>query len=81
MIRFALNLKYLSSNAVGNFLALPSKRRLCDYTHVMSVEAGVSSNMIHRMKDDMNFEACSEPEKIVGVMLDGDEDKKWISFR
>ncbi len=36
-------------------------------THVMSVEAGVSSN---RMKDDMNFEACSEPEKIVGVMLD-----------
>ncbi len=38
----------------------------CVTTHIMSVEAGVSSNMIHRM----NFEACSEPEKLVGVMLD-----------
>ena len=69
MIRFALNLWYLSSSAykaVGNFLALPSERTLYDYT----VEAGVSSGMICKMKKEMEFEKCSEPEKIVGVMLD-----------
>ena len=41
MIRFALNLKYLSSSAyraVGNFLALPSNRTLCDYTHILREE-------------------------------------------
>ena len=45
MIRFALNLKYLSSfayTAVSNVLALPSKRTLCDYTHIMSVNAGIN---------------------------------------
>ena len=41
---------------VGNFLALPSRRTLCYYTHVMSANAG-----------------CDSAEKIVGIMLDGDE--------
>lgn len=73
MIRFALNLKFLSSNAyraVGNFLALPSNRTLCDYTHIISEESGVSYSLIERMKKEMHFERCESTEKIVGIMLD-----------
>lgn len=83
MIRFALNLKYLSTNAyraVGNFLALPSRRTLCDYTHVTSVGAGVSQDMIQRMKKDMDFDSITSPEKIVGVMLDEMKVKSGLVF-
>ena len=83
MIRFALNLKYLSSNAyraVGNFLALPSRRTLCDYTHVMSANAGISSEMIVRLKDDMKFDSCDSAEKIVGIMLDEMKVKSGLVF-
>ena len=83
MIRFALNLKYLSYNAyraVGNFLALPSRRTLCDYTHVMSANAGISSEMIVRLKDDMKFDSCDSAEKIVGIMLDEMKVKSGLVF-
>jgi pantoate kinase len=72
MIRFALNRKYLSSNAyraLGNFLALPSKRTLCDYSNVFSVEPGVSNELIQRMKSSMKFDSCADQEKIVGLSL------------
>ena len=83
MVRFALNLKYLSSSAyhaVGNFIALPSRRTLCDYTHVMSVNAGVSREMIARLKEDMKFDSCDSSEKIVGVMLDEMKVKNGLVF-
>ena len=83
MIRFALNLKYLSScayKAVGNVLALPSRRTLCDYTHVMSVDSGVSHEMISRMKKDMNFQTCTAPEKMVSIMLDEMKLKSGLVF-
>lgn len=73
MIRFALNLKYLSSGAyraVRNFMALPSNRTLCDYTHILEVESGVNCGMIERLKKDMNFETCAESEKLVSIMMD-----------
>ncbi len=53
MIRFALNLKYMSCgayHAVGNFLALPSRRTLSDYTNVMTVESGINIELIDRLK-------------------------------
>jgi hypothetical protein len=43
MVRFALNLKYLSSaayRAVGQFLALPSERTLRHYTHFEKFSSG-----------------------------------------
>jgi hypothetical protein len=66
MIQFALNLKYMSSGAyraVGNFLALPSRRTLSDYTNVMTVQSGVT---IDRLKRDMNFDTCTPPENYDG---------------
>jgi hypothetical protein len=83
MIRFALNLKYLSSNAyraLGNFLALPSKRTLCDYSNVFSVEPGVSNELIQRMKSSMKFDSCADQEKIVGLMMDEMKVKSGLVF-
>ena len=83
IIRFALNLKYISSNAyraVGNFLALPSKRTLSDYTNVMSVETGLSCTLIERMKRDMKFESCTASEKLVGIMMDEVKIKSGLVF-
>lgn len=83
MIRFALNLKYLSSGAyraVSHFLALPSNRTLCDYTHVLSAESGVSHSLIERLKKDMNFDSCAPPEKLVSIMLDEMKIKSELVF-
>ena len=83
MIRFALNLKYLSSSAyhaIGNFLALPSRRTLRDYTHIMNVNAGVSREMIERLKENMKYDSCDSSEKIVGVMLDEMKVKNGLVF-
>lgn len=83
MIRFALNLKYLSSSAykaMGNFIALPSQRTLCDYTHIMQVHSGVSYAMISHMKDDMNFPSSSVTQKMVGVLVDEMKIKSGLVF-
>ena len=71
MIRFALNLRYLSSTAyrsVRSFLALPSQRTLRDYTHVMKFDAGVSGDVVKRLKEDMEFDRCSSSQKKVTVL-------------
>ena len=67
------NLKYLSNSAyraVSNFIALPSKRTLCDYTNVLSVEPGVSNELIQRMRSDMKLDSCTDQENLVGLMMD-----------
>ena len=83
MIRFALNLRYLSTSAyraLGNFIALPSQRTLCDYTHVMDVGAGVSHPMISMMKNSMNFEASSAADRMVGILCDEMKVKSGLVF-
>lgn len=83
MIRFALNLKYLSSSAfraVGNYIALPSSRTLNDYTHVFSVEEGVNYNLIERLKEDMKFDTCDDSEKLISIMFDEMKIKSGLVF-
>lgn len=83
MIRFALNLKYLSTSAyraLGNFIALPSQRTLCDYTHVMKVNSGVCYPMIDRLKEDMDFKASTTAQKMIGIMLDEMKVKSGLVF-
>ena len=66
MVRFALNLNYLlptAYHAASNFIALLSKRILCDYTHIMAVESGISNEVIDCLKSDMKFEECSSSQK------------------
>ena len=83
MIRFALNLKYLSTSAyraLSSFIALPSQRTLCDYTHVMKVTSGVSYPMIQRLKDDMNFINSTTADRIVGILMDEMKVKSSLVF-
>ena len=83
MIRFALNLKYLSTSAyraLSSFIALPSQRTLCDYTHVMKVTSGVSYSMIQRLKDDMNFINSTTADRIVGILMDEMKVKSSLVF-
>ena len=83
MIRFALNLRYLSSTAyrsVGNFMALPSQRTLQDYTHVLNFDAGMSKEVVKRLKEDMNFDQCSSSQKKVTVLMDEMKIKSGLVF-
>lgn len=83
MIRFALNLRYLSSTAyqaLQHFIALPFQRTLCDYTHVMTIQSGVSNEMIKRLKNDMKFDECSPSMKKVGILLDEMKIKSGLVF-
>lgn len=83
MIRFALNLKYLSSNAyraVGKFLSLPSERTLRDYTHIVRVDAGVSQSLIERMKKDLGFDGSSTAVRMIGVIMDEMKIKSGLVF-
>ena len=81
--RFALNLKYLSSaayRAVGQFLALPSKRTLRDYTHCIKFSAGMKSSIVHRLKDDINFEKCTPSEQKVSLIINEVKVKSGLVF-
>ena len=83
MIRFALNMKYLSSTAyrsLGSFLALPSQRTLRDYTHFMKFDAGVNGDVVKRLKEDMKFEQCSPSYKKVTVSMDEMKIKSSLVF-
>jgi hypothetical protein len=83
MVRFALNLRYLSSTAykaVRSFLALPSQRTLQDYTHVMKFEAGTSSAVVNRMKEDMGFQDSTSSKRKVALLLDEMKIKAGLVF-
>jgi len=83
MIRFALNLKYLSSSAykaVGQFLTLPSERTLRDYTHVLKFDVGTSSAIIQRLKEDMDYENCTPTQKKVCLLIDEMKLKSRLVF-
>ena len=81
-ICFALILRYLSCTVYrsnGNFLALPSQRTLRDYTYVLSFDAGVSGEVVNRLKVDMNFEQCLSSQKVT-VLLDEMKIKSGLVF-
>ena len=80
MIRWALNLKYLSSTsykAVGQFLAHPSERTLRDYTHFMKFDAGTQPSVIHRLKNDMKFDECTPAQRKVGLLVKSKSKVAW----
>ena len=80
MIRFALNLQYLSSsayNAVGNFLSLPTQRTLRDYTHFTSFQTGLSVPVINKFKEDMR--PSSSSQRKVTILMDEMKVKSGLS--
>lgn len=74
MIRFALNLKYLSST----FLSLAITVNFAGY--YTTIDSGVSIQMIERLKRDINFEKCSPAQKSVGIMMDEMKIKGGLVF-
>ena len=81
MIRFALNLQYLSSsayNAVGNFLSLPTQRTLRDYTHFTSFQTGLSVPIINMFKEDMR--PSSSSQRKVTILMDEMKVKSGLVF-
>ncbi len=83
MIRFALNLRYLSNsayNAVGKFLSLPTQRTLRDYTHFTSFQTGVSHSVILKLKEDMQFSSSSPSQRKVIILMDEMKIKSDLVF-
>ena len=73
MIRFALNLKYLSTSAyraVGGFISLPSERTLRDYTHWIEFGTGTSTAAVDRLNQDLNYEKLSNTQKKIVLLMD-----------
>ena len=66
VIRFALNLKYLSSSAYnavanGGVINLPSQRTLSDYTHWASPHTGIQLEFIEEFKRQLKEEVtCNQ---------------------
>ena len=65
IVRFALNLKYLSSSAYramrkSGIIHLPSERTLSDYTHWTAPHSGVSLEFIEEFVRMMNDVPCSQ---------------------
>lgn len=82
IVHFALNLKYLSSNAykaVSGFISLPSERTLRDYTHWTEFTSGSSAAVIERMKD-MDFDKLTPPENKVALSMDEMKVRKGLVF-
>ena len=81
MIKFALNLQYLSTSAyraLSSFIALPSQRTLCDYTHVMKVTSRVSYPMIQSV--ERCFINSTTANRIVGILMDEMKVKSSLVF-
>lgn len=67
--------------ALSNFIALPSERTFCDYTHVRKATSGVSYSVTDRMKEDMDFESgTTDAEKMIGILLDEMKVKSGLVF-
>ncbi len=62
-IRFALNLKYLSTSAYkvmrqSGIINLPSERTLCDYTHWYTPHSGIQIEFIEEFQRMMHAAPC-----------------------
>ena len=69
VIRFALNLKYLSSTAYrgvreSGLINLPSERTLADYTHWTTPHSGVQYEFIEQLKGILDAELLSKPHNV-----------------
>ncbi len=69
VIRFALNLKYLSSTAYravreSGIIKLPSERTLTDYTHWTTPHSGVQYEFVEHLKEILEAELLTKPYNV-----------------
>ena len=85
VVRFALNLKYMSSSAYqavrqGGIINLPSERTLSDYTHWASVHSGVQIEFIEHFKYMLEDEVSSSQLQICAISMDEMKIKSGLVF-
>ena len=85
IIRFALNLKYLSTSAYravrqSGFLSLPSERTLSDYTHWFSSHTGVQLEFIEHFKAMAESEIKVPQQKVCTLSMDEMKIKSGLVF-
>lgn len=84
VIRFALNLKYLSSSAYravhqSGIISLPSERTLADYTHWTSPHAGVQLEFIEQFLAILERD-CSHRQHHCALSMDEMKIKSGLVF-
>ena len=84
VIRFALNLKYLSSSAYravhqSGIISLPSERTLADYTHWTSPHAGVQLEFIEEFHTMLESD-CSHGQYHCALSMDEMKIKSGLVF-
>ena len=84
MIRFALNLKYLSSSAYrgimeSGLISLPSERTLIDYTHWITPHSGVQYEFIEHLKSELERDLPTRPHNCT-LMMDEMKIKSGLVF-
>lgn len=82
-LRFALNLKYLSTSAYralskSGIIHLPSERTLRDYTHWAKPHSGVSIEFIEELKRLLGDVSCGQHH--CGLLMDEMKIKKGLVF-
>lgn len=85
MIRWALNLKMISSAAyhamrTSGFLKLPSERLLRDYTHIFEVKCGFQREMNQQLMADAKVNELDETQKHVIIAFDEMHIKEDLVF-
>ena len=85
VVRFALNLKYISSTAYralrqGGIINLPSERTLSDYTHWASVHNGVQIEFIEHFKSMLENEVAPSDLRLCAISMDEMKIKSGLVF-
>ena len=85
VIRFALNLKYMSTSAYravrqSGIISLPSQRTLSDYTHWASAHTGVQIEFIEQFKCLLESEVKLPPQYQCALSMDEMKIKSGLVF-
>ena len=85
VVRFALNLKYLSTSGYravrqSEIIHLPSERTLSDYTHWTSAHGGVQLEFIEHLKCTLEREIPSHEQRRCALSMDEMKIKSGLVF-
>ena len=86
IIKFALNLRYVSSAAYravksNGHISLPSERTLRDYTHWLPGKDGVQLEVLQHIKEQMNFDSLPSWKRNVVLLMDEVHIKSDLVFK
>jgi len=85
IIRFALNLKYMSTSAYravreSQFVSLPSERTLSDYTHWSSAHTGVQIEFIEHFQCMLEADLKVREQQVCALSMDEMKIKSGLVF-